>query len=223
MKTIITRISIVAFLTCAPLLAPRARSAPPMEEVALPDTRAGRCAAPALAFVRNCEALIFDIRYNGGASPVMIQLISSYLFEKPTHHNGFYDRAGEKADETWTYEDIPGRRFGRDVPVYVLISNRTFSAAEEFAYNLKHLKRATIIEERSGGGAHPVKMIPVNDRFIMSVPYKRAFNPITKWNWEGTGVIPDIKTSAEDALDAARKAALDRIGEVRRARKSEAR
>ena len=61
-----------------------------------------------------------------------------------------------------------------DVPVYVLTSNKTFSAAEEFTYNLKNLKRATIIGETTGGGAHPGGVMPVAERFNMFVPTGRA-------------------------------------------------
>ena len=90
-----------------------------------------------------------------------------------------------------------------DKPVFVLTSNRTFSAAEEFTYNLKHLKRATIVGETTGGGAHPVTSYGVNKYFTLRVPYARAVNPITKTNWEGVGVIPHVATSAADALDRA--------------------
>ena len=164
---------------------------------------AQQTAAAALAFVAHCDALILDLRDNGGGSPEMIQFISSYLFDKPIHLNSFYDRLSDKTSETWTLEDIPGQRFDANLPVYVLTSNHTFSAAEEFTYNLKHLKRATIVGETTGGGAHPVTEQVVNDRFRMMVPYARAENPITKTNWEGVGVVPHIETSATKALDAA--------------------
>ncbi|MCZ6837211.1 MAG: S41 family peptidase, partial [Planctomycetota bacterium] len=88
-------------------------------------------------------------------------------------------------------------------PVYVLTSSRTFSAAEEFTYNLRNLERATIVGEQTGGGAHPIRTAVINDQFYMSVPYARAVNPITKTNWEGVGVEPHIKTNRDDALDTA--------------------
>jgi hypothetical protein len=168
-------------------------------------------AAAAMNFLANCGALIFDLRENGGGSPEMIAFLSSYLFDKPVHLNSFYNRREDTTTETWTQDEVPGRQFGVSKPVYVLTSNYTFSGAEEFTYNLKNLKRATIVGETTGGGAHPVFRHPINDSFIVTVPYARAVNPITKTNWEGVGVEPDIKVPAGRALVVAQKAALERM------------
>ena len=102
---------------------------------------ANKAAAAALAKVADCDALIFDLRDNGGGSPEMIKFISSYLFDVPTHLNSFYDRTANKTSETWTTAEVPGKRFAPTLPVYILTSGHTFSAAEEFTYNLKNLKR----------------------------------------------------------------------------------
>ena len=102
---------------------------------------------------------------------------------------------------------MPGKKYvGKDV--YGLTSKRTFSAAEEFTYNLQTPKRATIVGETTGGGAHPGGPQPINDHFAVWVPSGRAVNPITKTNWEGTGVKPDIEVPAEQALKTAHLAAL---------------
>jgi C-terminal processing protease CtpA/Prc len=90
----------------------------------------------------------------------------------------------------------------------VLTSKRTFSGAEEFTYNLKNLKRATIIGETTGGGAHPGGGFRINEHFGMFVPTGRAISPITKTNWEGTGVTPDVAVPADQALLVARLMAL---------------
>ena len=100
----------------------------------------------------------------------------------------------------------------------MLTSSYTGSAAEEFTYNLKHLKRATIVGQTTGGAAHPVTERVINDRFRMLVPYARAENPITKTNWEGVGVIPHIKVSASNALDAACAGAARKISALRNRR-----
>ena len=153
-------------------------------------------AVGALAFLSGADALVFDLRENGGGDPQMIQVITSYLFEgEPKHLNSFYYREGERTEQFWTLPYVPGKR-RPDVPVYVLTSGRTFSGAEEFSYNLKNLKRATIVGETTGGGAHPVNREPINDEFWVSVPYARAVNPVSKTNWEGTGVEPDVKVPA---------------------------
>lgn len=145
----------------------------------------------------------------------MIQLISSYLFEEQVHLNSFYIRQTDEMQQFWTPNHVDGKRMP-DVPVYVLTSPRTFSAAEEFTYNLKNLERATIVGQTTGGGAHPVNGHYFNfDGFAMtmSLPFGRAINPITGTNWEGTGVSPDLEVSVSDALLAAHRDALIKLQE----------
>lgn len=179
------------------------------------DAEAGvETVAAAMNFLTNTDALIFDLRQNGGGSPEMVALISSYLFgEKPVHLNSLYWRKGDKTEEFWTKATIAGKRYGETKDVYVLTSNRTFSAGEEFTYNLKNLKRATIIGETTGGGAHPGGMFRINDHFGAFVPSGRAISPVTKTNWEGTGVEPDVKVSKEIALKTAYAMALNKVAD----------
>lgn len=167
------------------------------------DDEASRIASNAMNFLSGCDAIIFDLRANGGGSPEMIRYITSYLFESKTHLNDMVDRDGKIVEEYWTLESVPGPRPKANIPVYVLTSARTFSGAEEFSYNLKNLKRATLVGETTGGGAHPVRGDRVNSRFMVRVPFMRAQNPISKTNWEGTGVEPDLKCPASEALDKA--------------------
>lgn len=161
-------------------------------------------ATKALTKLADTDALIIDLRDNGGGQPAMVAYISSYLFDARTHLNDIYTRRTNHTQEFWT-RDVPGKKFGGTKPVYVLTARRTFSGAEEFSYNLKNLKRATIIGETTGGGAHPVSPHRIEGGFIIGVPFARAINPITKTNWEGAGVAPDIRVPASDALDTARK------------------
>jgi hypothetical protein len=165
-------------------------------------------AVAAMNLVADTDALIFDLRRNGGGSPFMIGILSSYLFERVVHLNDFYVRETDSRREFFTTAEVQGRRYGVEKPVYVLTSSRTFSAAEEFTYNLKNLRRATIVGETSGGGAHPGGVRRITDYFGIWLPTGRAINPITKTNWEGTGVEPDIKIGAADALRAAHLDAL---------------
>jgi C-terminal processing protease CtpA/Prc len=164
--------------------------------------------AAAMNFVANTDALIIDLRRNGGGSPQMVALICSYLFgAEPVHLNSLYWREGNRTEEFWTRKEVAGKRYlGKDV--YVLTSNRTFSGAEEFSYNLKNLKRATIVGETTGGGAHPGGFNRLHEHFGMFVPTGRAISPVTKTNWEGTGVKPDVEVPADQALHVARLAAL---------------
>lgn len=170
---------------------------------------AGETAVSAMNFLSNADAIIIDLRNNTGGSPAMIQLITSYLFEShPVHLNNFYWRPRDQNSQTWTLPHVSGKR-SPDTPVYVLTSGRTFSAAEEFSYNLKHLERATLVGETTGGGAHPGGSVVATDRFMVWIPTGRAINPITNTNWEGTGVSPHIEAPAADALDIAYKNALE--------------
>lgn len=171
---------------------------------------ASETATAAMNFLSNTDAIIIDLRANGGGSPQMIQLISSYLFEGRVHLNNFYMRPTDETLQTWTLPYVPGKR-NTTADVYVLTSGSTFSAAEEFSYNLKNLERATLIGETTGGGAHPGGNQPVNDRFMIWLPTGRAISPITKTNWEGTGVVPHINVPAAEALDTAKLKALETL------------
>ncbi len=170
----------------------------------------GATAIAAMNFLAHVDAVIFDLRENGGGNPEMIALISTYLFDKPTHLNDLYNRKENATTQYWTLPFVPGNRLA-DKPAFVLTSKATFSGAEEFTYDLKNLKRATIVGETTGGGAHPVAGHRIDDHFMIGVPYARAVNPISKTNWEGTGVKPDIPVKASEALNAAEKLAEGKI------------
>ena len=177
----------------------------------MPAEIGGETAAAAMNLLANTDALIIDVRQNGGGSPTMVALLCSYLFgPEPVHLNDLYFRPDDSTHQWWTLSHVPGQRF-EGKPVYVLTSKRTFSAAEEFTYNLKSLKRATIVGETTGGGAHPGGPRKVHEHFAVFVPSGRAINPITKTNWEGTGVTPDVPVPAERALATAHLAALRKI------------
>jgi retinol-binding protein 3 len=171
----------------------------------------GEKGAAAMTFVADTDALIVDLRFNGGGEPAMIAFLTSYLFDEPTHLNDIYTRVDDSTQQFWTNPFVPGRRFGGKKPIYVLTSKRTFSGGEEFAYNLKNLKRATVIGETTGGGAHPVNGVKVSEHFEIGVPFARAISPITKTNWEGTGVSPEIAMPADQALDHAYLLALEKV------------
>jgi len=169
----------------------------------------GPTASAAMNFLANADALIIDLRDNGGGSPKMVTYMCSYLFSQRTHVNDLWTRRTNSTEEFWTH-DVPGKRLADNRPVYVLTSKRTFSGGEEFTYDLKNLKRATIVGETTGGGAHPVSGQRIDEHFIIGVPFARAISPITKTNWEGTGVEPDVKVPAAQALTTAQKLAAEK-------------
>jgi hypothetical protein len=166
-------------------------------------------AASAFNLLGNTDALIIDMRRNGGGSPHMVAQVSSYLFgPEPVHLNSLYWRPADRTDDFYTSRTVVGTRYGPDRPIYVLTSRNTFSGAEEFTYNLQTRKRATIVGDTTGGGAHPGGPRRVTDYFAVWVPSGRAINPITKTNWERVGVRPDIAVASDQALRTAHLAAL---------------
>jgi hypothetical protein len=177
------------------------------------DQDAYEAAIGALSFLAGTDAVIVDLRSNGGGSPEMVQFLCSYFVDNPRKHlNSFSYLDKEKLTQYWTYTYVPGKRLD-DVDLYILTSGRTFSAAEEFAYNLKNMKRALIIGETTGGGAHDNKWVILTDRFMMSLPFARAVNPITKTNWEEVGVQPDVEVAQENALGTALAIASRKLSE----------
>lgn len=177
----------------------------------VPPALGGETASAAMTLLAYADALIVDLRKNHGGEPAMIAYLLTYLFDTPTHLNDIYERRSDKTQQWWTLPYVPGPRFGGRKPIYVLTSHQTFSGGEEFAYDLKTLKRATLIGETTGGGAHPSRPVKVSDRFMLELPYARAINPVTRTNWEGTGVQPDIEKPADQALDSAYWSAIEKI------------
>jgi hypothetical protein len=174
---------------------------------AFPDASiCGPRAAAAMAKLNHADAIIFDLRDNPGGYSNMVALIATYLFDHPTHLNDFYNRVENSTKESWTLPPVPGNRLA-DKPAFVLTSHSTFSAAEGFSYDLKMLKRATLVGETTSGRGHMGMEYRINDHFTIRVPAIRVVNPISKTNWEGTGVEPDVKVKAADALETAEKLA----------------
>jgi hypothetical protein len=170
----------------------------------------GSTASAAMTFLAGTRALIIDLRENNGGKPEMVAFIASYLFDRRTHLGDLWDRFADSTHHYWTEDSVAGRRFGGAKPVYVLTSAQTFSAAEAFAYHLQALKRVTVVGETTGGGAHAASEGRLGDHFAFSVSWGNSINPITGTNWEGVGVVPDVKASADEALAAALQLIRDR-------------
>lgn len=172
---------------------------------------ARRTAEAALRLVVNTDAVIFDLRQNGGGSPDMIDLLLSGFFgDKPVLLNRFYEREGDKKIDFTTLADYAGTR-RPSVPVYVLVSGRTASAAEEFAYDVQTQKRGLIVGETTAGGANPGDTFDAGDGFQVFISIGAALNPITGTNWERVGVKPDVAVPSADALARARTLALESL------------
>jgi C-terminal processing protease CtpA/Prc len=162
-------------------------------------------------FLAHCDALIVDLRRCGGGEGYVDRLILSYLFEEPVNFSSFYTRYTDTTEQAWTMPHVPGPLMP-DLPVYVLQSSRTASAAENVSYSLKALKRATIVGERSRGAANPVDELNFPELSIcVAVSISQVINPVTGTSWERVGVEPDVEVPAEKALQAACKHAAEML------------
>ena len=172
-------------------------------------------AAGAMNFIANSNAVILDLRNNGGGSASMIRFICGYLFQEDTHLINWDIRAEKKTVQSYSTDYVPGKRI-IEQPVYILTSDRTFSAAEEFTFDLKNLERATVVGDTTGGGGHTVESYVFDFdslRMGIRIPYGRAYNPKNNQGWEGVGVVPDMVVPEEQALDVARADALRKLVE----------
>lgn len=157
-------------------------------------------ATATMNFLSNTNAIIIDLRSNGGGVPSMMQLLSSYFFdETPVLLSDFYERKTNTKTQLFSLANVNGKRI-LNKPVYILTSKQTFSAAEAFAYTLKNLNKAIVVGEVTMGGANRTKRINLNDSFTISMPYIKSIHPITKTNWEGKGVQPNIETDEKEAF-----------------------
>ena len=156
-----------------------------------------------MAAVNRAEAVIFDLRDNRGGYPNMVVFLGSYLFDRPEY---MFNPRDAVTKETWTRSPVGGSRLV-DKPVYILTSSRTYSAAEQFSFDLKMLRRATIVGETTGGATHMNILHNLDDHFAVGIPEHRPVNPYSERDWAVTGVEPDVKVPAADALDAAERLA----------------
>jgi hypothetical protein len=172
----------------------------------------GPTAAAVMNTVGSVDALIIDLRWNGGGAG-LVNFLSGYFFDEPTHLNDVWERASGETLQGWTPEYVPGPTLSR-VPLFILISGQTFSAAEDFAYGLQQADRATIVGERSKGGGHPVEFVRLirGDVVVaMMVPNAKSIHRATGTSWDAVGIAPDIEAAAPAALEAAYDAAADAL------------
>ena len=169
----------------------------------------------AMGFVTNTNALIIDLINNGGGySPTDAYLASYFFDEKPTLWSSSYDRPTDETDSVSTFQDVGGEQRYLNKPVFILVGENTFSLGEKFAYGMKHFDKATIVGQTSAGAAHAIDFLEVNDNYLIQIPVQYDIHPVTKTDWEGTGVVPDITTPENQALRAAHLNALDRLIEI---------
>lgn len=149
------------------------------------------------------KTIIIDLRENQGGAAGMVVFLSSFFFPKPVLLYTQFNRLRNEHKAVWTLSDLPGKRPPTDTELIILISRKTFSAAEGFAYCLKHLGRAIIVGEQSAGGAHPIIWVKLPWNYELAIPFSRIIHPVSGTDWEGTGVIPHHKVPAKEALKKA--------------------
>lgn len=175
---------------------------------------ASEVATTALQFLSNTDALIIDLRKNNGGAMEMGQFISSYLFynkDLPLYKYYYYESGRKKIDrEMWLLPSVPGKRLD-EIDIYILTSGITFSAAEWMSYSLQNLKRVTIVGEQTAGGAHPIDRKIITNGFSVNIPFGEVTDPITKTDFEGRGVTPDVPCKSEDAVNVAHLLALQKL------------
>ncbi|HEY0319518.1 MAG TPA: S41 family peptidase [Pyrinomonadaceae bacterium] len=163
-----------------------------------------------MSFLKNCDAIIIDLRDNGGGSSQMLAYITGFFFKDRTLSGTSYDRLTDTTTEEFITPQPKERRLA-DIDLYILTSRLTVSAAEGLAYNLKYLKKAKVIGETSAGAANPGRVTRINNLFTAFIPNRHGANIITGTNWEGTGVPVDIACPTADALRIARIEALKKL------------
>jgi len=165
-----------------------------------------------MKFITNTDALIIDLTENGGGYSPTDSYLGSYFFdEESILWSSSYNRPKEETESGYTFEEVGGERY-LNKPIYILVSEETFSLGEKFAYCMKHFNKATIVGQTSAGAAHGIDYIEVNDNFMIQLPITHNIHPITQTDWEGTGVIPNITTSSNsEAIKTAHLNALNII------------
>ena len=181
----------------------------------IPDIREARLTVDAaMAFLSNSDAVIMDLRGNAGGIGGFIPYLISYFF--PQDSILLYTRemnAWDSVSYHYTYKDLPGKRLD-DRPVYILIDAFTGSAATNMAYTLQSFDRAIIVGEKTGSGyrgAHSAGIFPLAHGITAAIPIGRVVNAKTKTNWRHEGVLPDVRSSSENALEVAHKLALNEL------------
>lgn len=169
--------------------------------------------AATMTVLAHTDALIIDLRKNGGGDPDAVTLLASYLLDQPTHLTNIYYRQGDRTEQKWSSDKVKGVRYGQKKDVYILTGKRTFSAGEDFSFAMKNQKRVTIIGETTGGGAHPGGFEWLTPHFSMFIPNGRSSDPKTNTNWEVVGVAPHVSVPAADALKTAQLAILKKMAD----------
>lgn len=163
----------------------------------------------AMQFLMHVDAIILDLRFNPGGIAGFTPALASYFM--PERGLELFRRESTRDSQSYRTDDQAGGRLST-VPLFVLISETTGSAAENLAYTLKNHGRATLVGENSGpGGAHSASLVRLSDGFVAGIPFARVIHPKTGSNWHRDGVEPDVATRPEQAAARAHVLALEQL------------
>ncbi len=182
---------------------------------------AGETLTAAMRFLSNTDALLIDLRFNGGGRGDMVTLLTSYFFDgEPMHLVDFFDRLSGETSQSWTLPYVPGPRYVSK-PVFILTGERTFSAAEQFTYSMQKAGRAVVVGQQTRGGAHFAKIFQVDSHFAVMIPVGNTTSPLTGSNWEGVGITPDVAAASDVAVRTAHRLSLEKLLETTEGRRAE--
>ncbi len=170
-----------------------------------------RVLASVMTMIENTDGLIIDLRRNGGGQAEAIQLLISYLLDERVLIATTQYRKNNRSVEYWTLDRVDGPRYATDKPVFLVISNRTFSAAEAFTYALQSLERVVVFGEGTIGGAHPTDNMRLDEHLMIRMPVATTIDPRTGGNWQYVGIQPDNSVDADEALPAAHREMLQNL------------
>lgn len=164
----------------------------------------------AMQFLAGGDAVIIDIRRNGGGSPLAVQYITSHFMEGDKPLMTFHMNGKASPDTTATLKELKApRMIGK--PLYVLTSGSSASAAEEFAGHVAGYTLGELVGENTAGAGFRNALVPVGGEFVLSVSVGRAVLASTGKDWEAVGHAPSMKTPLAGALHTAQSHALRRL------------
>ena len=166
----------------------------------------------AMRFLKQGDAVVIDLRGNGGGSAEAVQYLASHFLPADTLLMTFL-QGSAAGIQSRTLSHVPaGRLLGK--PLYVLIDGGAASAAEEFAYHVQQFKLGELIGAKTAGGANNNRLVPIAPGFMLSVSFGRPVHAVSNTNWEGAGIAPSVETAPAQALDAAQSLALSRLAQA---------
>ncbi len=172
----------------------------------------GDAISGAMQALAGADALIVDLSDSHGGHEDVVNLIMGFFLRTPQLLFTSHNRLDGTHLQGWSAEHVAGgQRFADSLPIYVLTSPKTFSAAEMLVIALKGHRKAVVVGEATKGGAHGGDFMPISCRFDAFVPYYWTSVGAGEETWEGTGIAPDVKVPAADAMRAAYKLALERL------------